>query len=148
MVTTLSLKNVVIGAPLNDYQNNDKWLTHSDYTFRRDDILHYNIFHLAQAIYPDLAVIDGFEAMEGNGPVGGTPVDARVALAGTDPLAIDILTTTLMGFDPSRIMYLSAMAEAGMGQGDLEKIQIIGTPLEQCRYKFKPHDKMAEVYGP
>jgi len=85
--------------------------------------------------------------MEGRGPGGGTPVDARVALASTDPLALDILTTKIMGFDPSQIMYLTAMAEAGMGQGDLDKIKVLGTPLEQCQYHFKPHDKMVEPYG-
>ena len=78
VVATLSLKNVLLGAPLNDYKKNDKWLTHSEYTFSRKAVLHYNMFHLAQEIYPDLGVIDGFVAMEGNGPVGGSPVDARV----------------------------------------------------------------------
>ena len=147
VVTTLSLKNVILGAPLNDYKKNDKWLTHAAYNFSREALLHYNMFHLAQEIYPDLGVIDGFEAMEGRGPGGGTPVDARVALASTDPLALDILTTKIMGFDPSQIMYLTAMAEAGMGQGDLDKIKVLGTPLEQCQYHFKPHDKMVEPYG-
>jgi len=147
VVTTLSLKNVLLGAPLNDYKKNDKWLTHAAYNFSREALLHYNMFHLAQEIYPDLGVIDGFEAMEGRGPGGGTPVDARVALASTDPLALDILTTKIMGFDPSQIMYLTAMAEAGMGQGDLDKIKVLGTPLEQCQYHFKPHDKMVEPYG-
>ncbi|MFB0525002.1 MAG: DUF362 domain-containing protein [Phycisphaerae bacterium] len=147
VVTTLSLKNVILGAPLNDYKKNDKHLTHAAYNFSREALLHYNMFHLAQEIYPDLGVIDGFEAMEGKGPGGGTPVDARVALASMDPLAMDILTTKIMGFDPSQIMYLTAMAEAGMGQGDLDKIEVLGTPLEKCQYHFKPHDKMVEPYG-
>ena len=147
VVATLSLKNVLLGSPLNDYKTNDKWLMHADYTFRRDSLLHYNMFTLAQEIYPDLGVIDGFEAMEGNGPTGGTPVDARLALASTDPLAMDTLATKLMGFDPTQIMYLTAFAEAGMGQGNLDKIEVLGTPPDQCQHKFKMHDRMAEVYG-
>jgi len=146
VLVTLSLKNVLLGAPLNDYNKNDKWLFHTGEN-TINNFCHFNMFHLAQEIYPDLAVIDGFEAMEGNGPVGGTPVDARVALASMDPLAMDILTTKIMGFDPSQIMYLTAMAEAGMGQGDFDKIEVLGTPLEQCQYHFKPHKKMAELYG-
>jgi uncharacterized protein (DUF362 family) len=147
VVTTLSLKNVILGAPLNDYRTNDKWLMHTAYNFSKEAVLHYNMFHLAQEVYPDLGVIDGFEAMEGNGPVGGTPVDARVTLASLDPLAMDILTTRLMGFDPEQITYLSAMAEAGMGQGDPDKVEVLGTPAEQCQYKFKPHRKLIEAYG-
>lgn len=147
VLTTLSLKNVLLGAPLNDYNKNDKWLTHSVYNFSREAVLHYNMFHLAQEIYPDLGVIDGFEAMEGNGPTGGTPVDARITLASRDPLAMDVLATKIMGFDPGKIMYLTAMAEAGMGQGDPEKIKVVGTPIEQCQYHFKPHKRMIEPYN-
>lgn len=147
VVTTLSLKNVLLGAPLNDYKKNDKWLTHMSSTFSRESLLNYNMFHLAQEIYPDLGVIDGFTAMEGNGPVGGDPVETKIALASIDPLAMDTLATKIMGFDPSKIMYLTSMAEAGMGQGDFSKIEVVGTPVEQCRYKFKLHNKLQEAYG-
>ncbi|MCX5645949.1 MAG: DUF362 domain-containing protein [Phycisphaerae bacterium] len=146
-VTTLSLKNILIGAPLNDGKKNDKGLTHLDYNFTPKETLHFNMFHLAQEIWPDLSVIDGFEAMEGNGPIGGTPVDAKVALASLDSLALDTLTTRIMGFDTSKIPYLTAMAEAGMGQGDLTKVQVLGTPVEQCQFKFKPNEKLAQAYG-
>ena len=147
VVTTLSIKNTVLGAPLNDYKKNDKWLTHTAFNFSREAVLHFNMFHLAQEIYPDLGVIDGFEAMEGNGPIGGTPVDARLAMVSMDPLALDTLCTKLMGFDPTQIMYLSVMAEAGMGQGDLSKIKVLGTPADQCQFKFKPHQRMIEPYS-
>jgi uncharacterized protein (DUF362 family) len=147
VVTTLSLKNVLVGAPLNDYKTNDKRLMHTEYTFSRESLLNYNMFHLAQEIYPDLGVIDGFVAMEGNGPGSGTPVDTKMALASRDPLAMDMLATKLMGFDPTRIMYLTSMAEAGMGQGDLSKIDVLGTPPDQCQHHFKGHRKLIEPYG-
>jgi uncharacterized protein (DUF362 family) len=146
VVTTLSLKNILLGAPLNDGRN-DKGLTHTEYNFTPQAVLHFNMFHLAQEIYPDLGVIDGFVGMEGNGPVGGTPVETRVALASLDPLALDTLTTRLLGFDPAKILYLTSMAEAGMGQGDLAKVQVLGTPVEQCQYKFKANERLIEAYG-
>jgi len=146
-VTTLSLKNVLLGAPLNDYKKNDKPLMHREYNFSPKAILHFNMFHLAQEIYPDLGVIDGFVAMEGKGPVGGTPVDARLALASRDPLAMDMLATKLMGFDPGKIMYLTSLAEAGFGQGDLARVNVLGTPAEQCQYHFQPHPRLVEPYG-
>lgn len=145
VVTTLSIKNVILGSPVSDHNGNDKVLTHT--TGRAvNTVLHYNMFHLAQEIYPDLAVIDGFEAMEGEGPTRGTPFDAKVALASTDPLAADTLATKVMGFDPTRIMYLRTMNEAGIGQGDLDKINVLGTPLNECLYHFKPNHRMAEIY--
>ncbi len=147
VVTTLSLKNILLGAPLNDGRKNDKGLMHTVANFTREAVLNYNMFHLAQEVYPDLGVIDGFEAMEGDGPTSGTPVDARIAMASLDPLAMDTLATKLMGFDPSQIMYLASMAEAGMGQGDLSKVEVLGTPAEQCQFHFKPHRKLVEPYG-
>jgi len=147
VLTTLSLKNVLLAAPLNDYKKSDKPLMHTSNSFDRNIQLHFNMFHLAQQVYPDLGVIDGFVGMEGNGPVGGTPVDARLALASLDSLALDVMTTKLMGFDPSQIMYLNAMAEAGMGQADLARIKVLGTSAAQCQYQFKASRKMIEPYG-
>ncbi len=146
VLATLSLKNVLLASPLNDGKN-DKPLTHTQNRFQVNSVLHYNMFHLAQEIWPALAVIDGFEGMEGNGPVSGTPVDSRVAVASVDPLAADVTAMRVMGFDPKRILYLTSMAQAGMGQGDYDKITLLGTPLEQCLCKFKPARQMIEPYG-
>lgn len=143
---TLSLKNVLMAAPLNEYgKANDKGLMHMAAP-ARNDLLHYNMFHLAQEVYPDLAIIDGFEGMEGNGPAWGTPIASRVALASRDPLAADITGTRVMGFDPKTINYLAAMSEAGMGQGNIDRIHLLGTPLEQCVMPYKPNERMAELY--
>jgi uncharacterized protein (DUF362 family) len=134
---TLSLKNVLLGAPMNDYRASDKSQMHKGPHGEPDDIIHFNMFHLAQEVYPDLAVIDGFTGMEGDGPSRGTPVDSRVALASVDALAADVLGARVMGYDAKKILYLSAMTEAGMGQGNLEKISILGSRLDECSYRFK-----------
>lgn len=146
VLVTLSLKNVLLGCPMNDYKNNDKPLLHPG-PRAVNSICHYNMFRLAQEVYPDLAVIDGFVGMEGNGPIRGTPFDSRVAIASLDALAADTVATRVMGFDPQRILYLSAMAEAGMGQADIEKINILGTPLNQCLYHFRPEEQMRQIYN-
>jgi len=142
---TLSLKNVLLAAPVKDAKQNDKGLMHTAPP-AKNDLCHYNMFQLAQEVYPELAVIDGFEGMEGNGPAWGTPISSKVALASLDPLAADIMATRVMGFDPKTINYLAAMAEAGMGQGEDGKIRILGTPLSQCICQYKPNEIMAECY--
>jgi uncharacterized protein (DUF362 family) len=134
---TLSLKNMLLGAPINDYKTSDKNQMHRGPHGEPDDIVHFNMFHMAQEVYPDLAVIDGFTGMEGDGPSRGTPVDSRIALASADPLAADVLGARLMGYDSKKILYLSAMTEAGMGQGNLEKIQVLGNRTDECSYRFK-----------
>ena len=151
VVATLSLKNILMGAPIIDRQGNDKQKMHyvapGTLTAARDGILHFNLFQLAQHTYPDMGVVDGFEAMEGDGPSWGTPVNAKIALASTDCLAMDWLGTKLMGFDPASILYLTSMGQAGMGQTDVAKIEVLGTPMDQCQYHFKPGRQTAEAYG-
>jgi len=145
VVVTLALKNLLMAAPVQDYKKSDKGFMHQG-PYTPNQILHFNLFHVAQKVYPDLALIDGFEAMEGDGPAWGTPFDSRVAIASLDALAADVVGTKVMGFDPGKILYLSAMTKAGMGQGDLARINVVGTPLDRCLYKFKPHKHVAEVY--
>ncbi len=154
VLVTASIKNILMGSLLNDYKGgqNDKKFMHtrterSAVERTKDDLLHFNMFHLAQQTFPDLGVIDGFEGMEGNGPQDGTPFDSRLAMASLDPLALDTLATKIMGFNAKEIMYLNSMYEAGMGQGDLDKIQVLGTNLNECLYKFKPNDLMKVPYG-
>ena len=145
VLVTLSLKNALMAAPLNDYKRSDKGQLHGPAP-AVNDILHFNLFHLAHKVWPGLAVIDGFEAMEGDGPAWGTPFEAKVALASTDPLAADTIATKIMGFDSQKILYLQAMRQGGLGQGDPEKISVLGTPIEQCLYKFKINKRLAEFY--
>ena len=142
---TLSLKNVLMAAPVNDYTNPEKgWETGDKYRMHVDsgippaNPLLYNLFLLSQHVYPDLAVIDGFQGMEGRGPMGGHLVDSHVALAGLDALATDVTATRVMGLDPDIVPYFNFMKEAGIGQGYKDKIKLVGTPFNDCIYKYKP----------
>ena len=135
---TLSLKNVVIGAGHKDTGSglagagpgggrSDKRLMHGGGTHG----INYNIFTLSKVLHPHLAVIDGYEGMEGTGPVHGTPISQKVCIASLDWLAADRVGMELMGADVSKIGYLTfAIAAGDRGQGDLSKIQIIGPPVK------------------
>lgn len=133
VVATLSLKNIVVGAPIKDAgfrwgsgsrkgAVNDKPLVHGN-GFHG---LHYNLYALAPRLRPDLAVIDGFQGMEGNGPVGGTPVEHRVAVSSLDWVAADRVAVELMGIDIAKVGYLNYCAEDGMGELDLARMEILG----------------------
>ncbi len=142
---TLSLKNVIMAAPVNDYtdselgwENGDKYSMHVNSESPPSDPLFYNMFLLSQHVYPDLAVIDGFQGMEGRGPIGGSLVNSHVAVTGLDALATDITATRVMGLDPGIVPYFNFMKEAEIGQGFQDKINLIGTPFENCVCQFKP----------
>jgi uncharacterized protein (DUF362 family) len=127
---TLSLKNVVVGAALKDAANkpmSGKRLTHGGGSHG----INYNLFALSTKLHPDLAVIDGYQGMEGTGPVHGTPVDQKVCIASLDWLAADRVGAELMGVDFNNIGYLKYCADAGdRGQGDLSKIEIVGPAIK------------------
>jgi hypothetical protein len=42
-----------------------------------------------------------------------------------------------MGFNSKKIIYLQAMTDAGMGQGNLDKITVVGNHVEDRSYRFK-----------
>ena len=114
----------------------DKMKMHQSYP-----VINLNLALVAPLVIPHLSVIDGFEAMEGNGPTEGDPVPWRIALASTDALAADIVTATLMGFDPEEIGYLDYCKRMGLGTGNLDQIQIVGNAtMTDCARQFCPHD--------
>lgn len=141
---TLSLKNVLMAAPVNDYaepekgwMNGDKYAMHVTADFSLTDPLFYNMFLLSHHVFPDLAVIDGFEGMSDRGPAGGRMVDSRVAVTSLDALAADVIGTKVMGLNPSIPPYFNFIAAGGLGQGDPAKIKTIGTPQEDCIYQYR-----------
>ena len=128
---TLTAKNVIMGSLM----IMDKVRMHPSEAGNR--VLDYNLFTVMQHLHIDLGVLDGFEGMEGNGPIYGEPVDHRVAVAGTDYLAVDRVGTEIMGADFDNIRYLNYLWDHGFGEGDLSKIQVIGETIESCRKQYK-----------
>jgi len=103
-------------------------------------LLNLNLALVAPRVWPHLAVIDGWLGMEGEGPGSGDPVDWRIALAGTDSLAVDVMTAHLMGFDPDRIGYLEYCRRLGLGVGELDGIQVVGNARTEDVWRaFAPH---------
>jgi uncharacterized protein (DUF362 family) len=138
VIVTLSLKNMVVGA----IQGGDKPKIHQGYP-----AINLTLAHLARWLRPDLSVIDGFAGMEGDGPTAGTEVPHRVALAGTDPVAVDAVGAYLMGFDPREVGYLVYAEALGLGISSLDRILpvLLGTrKLEDLVRRYRPHRTYAE----
>jgi uncharacterized protein (DUF362 family) len=141
VVATLSLKNIVLGAPVKSARRSDKRIVHGGGTRG----INYNLFLLAERLHPHLAVIDGYEGMEGRGPSRGTPVDHRVCVASTDWLAADRVAVKLMGIDFGNIGYLTYCAEAQLGEADLKRIEILGPPIKEHARKYELPPDMEEL---
>ena len=99
--------------------------------------ININIAMLAPLLHPSLSVIDGFEGMQGNGPISGTPVDHRVCVVSTDYLAADCVGAHLMGLDPMDVGYLSYLADAKVGVSDVSEMEILGESIESLAKKYQ-----------
>jgi len=133
IVATLTFKNLAVGAPIKDPgfafgrgrvagTRSDKAIVHGN-GFRG---INLNLFNIAFNIRPDLSFIDGYDGMEGDGPTNGTLIDHRVCVAGMDWLSVDRIGLELMGVDPAHIGYMNFCANAGLGQYDMNKIEVVG----------------------
>jgi uncharacterized protein (DUF362 family) len=166
VIVTLTLKNIIMGSLVNPLAST--FLTTRPhlvskigrkYSFQRllallrfskssdkikmhqgIPVINLNLALLAPWVRPHLAVVDGFQAMEGDGPVTGEAIDWQIALAATDALAVDHLTAQLMGFNPADIGYLSYSRHLGLGEGDLSCLEIVGNiSPDRVRRAFRPH---------
>ena len=94
-----------------------------------------SILDVASVVRPTYAIVDGITAMEGNGPIDGTPKHVGLIVVGDDPVATDATAATLMGFDPAEIAHI---AEAGryLGQADMERIEQHGEDVTSSIQHF------------
>jgi uncharacterized protein (DUF362 family) len=151
VVATLSLKNVAMGSPIIDvglYRSigkcqNDKGSMHG----AGNQDLHDNLHLLAHRLAPDLAIVDGWEGMEGNGPCWGTRVSQRFAVASLDWVSADRVCVELMGINPTYPAYLNYCHQTGLGQYDLTKIEVEGESVATLKRTYRLHDNIATQLG-
>lgn len=152
VVATMSVKNMVLGTPLHSAPGEPSWNDKRKYHVGVRQT-HLNMLLTAQKLRPNwgVAVIDGFEGMEGEGPGDGTPVPSRIAIASTDFIAADRVGLEAMGVNPDWVGYLRYCAQAGLGQYDLTKIEVIGATIASVAKKYKLHpdiDRELKWMGP
>ncbi|MFI5368391.1 MAG: DUF362 domain-containing protein [Spirochaetia bacterium] len=101
-------------------------------------------FPLADAIVelnkirrPDFSVIDGIVGGAGLGPANNTPVRSQVVFAGKDPVALDTVALTFMGFTVDQVPHVKLAGKEGLGVSDLQKITVKGADLDSIKMDFQ-----------
>lgn len=125
-------------------------LTDSEkYHSHRDDLTQklVDIFRVRK---PDLTIIDGLLAMEGNGSdETGIPVQLNTIVASNDVVSADAVSCAIMGMDDVLDVTTTRLADFyGIGCADLNKIDIRGKKIEDVKMNFvmptnfvKPFDR-------
>jgi len=83
-----------------------------------------------------LVVVDGSTAMEGDGPSDGPLVKMDVIVAGTNPVATDMVAAAVMGFEPREVPVFEWAGKAGMRPTSLDEIEVRGAAVETVRRSF------------
>ncbi len=95
----------------------------------------------------DLTIVDGIIGMEGQGPHAGTPVEMNLIIAGADTVATDAVASYIMGFEPIEIPAIRCAANEGLGEMDLQNIEVVGESPDAMRKFFKrPNDNPVGMY--
>jgi uncharacterized protein (DUF362 family) len=101
------------------------------------------IVDLNRVMKPHLTVVDGLVGLAGT----HTRAEDRMALAcivaSTDVVAVDAVCATLMGFDVDEILHVRLADEAGLGEADLDRIQIYGERIAAIARPFLPYAEAA-----
>lgn len=93
---------------------------------------------LCETVRPDMYIVDGLLAMEGDGPAGGAPRPVGLLLAGENPHNIDLAICRYFGISPERVPTLKAAAGRGLCTQPFDEALLIGSedarrPIEDFR---------------
>jgi len=86
---------------------------------------------------PDLCIIDGIVAMEGEGPNFGAPKEMNLLIGGNDPVATDAVAARVMGLDPHSVPMIKTAARRGIGEIELENVVTTGESIESVQTDFR-----------
>ena len=101
---------------------------HSEYI--NPDDFNQVLVDIFSMVKPQLTIMDGIIAMEGEGPAAGTLRKLGVILASHDAVALDAVATKIIGLEPKDIGTTQYAYNRGLGIGDLQNIEIIGSRIE------------------
>ena len=98
------------------------------------------LVELAQTVSPQLTIIDAIDAMEGNGPTGGTPYPLHMLFAAKDFYTQDYFAAKLMGLNPMEIEMIAQAVDLGLATPD--EIELVGDPLPENLKPFRLPDTL------
>ena len=133
---TLGLKNLIGLYPGRIYCAMRACL-HDDAAAAGSPGVAYEILDMARINKLGLTVIDGSMAMEGDGPSDGEVLKTDVIIAGTNPLATDMVGAKVMGFEPFEVPTFTTAMKLGMTPHSIEEIEIRGKSIHKVAHAFK-----------
>jgi uncharacterized protein (DUF362 family) len=107
-------------------------------------VLHHKDLDYKLALINKLAknkiqIVDGFWALDGHGPMEGTPVAVNKILISNDPVAVDASAAYIMHLDKNKIGHMRIAEKYGLGTSKIETIRYNKDISKEKLSKFKPY---------
>ena len=104
------------------------------------NVLHHNgipetVVDINATLPQTLAIVDGIECMEGDGPILGSSKMMGLILVGANLPAVDATAARIMEIDPRQVSYLWLAADR-LGPIDDRRIKQVGEPWESVASPF------------
>jgi uncharacterized protein (DUF362 family) len=109
--------------------------------------LDYKLALINNVVKNKIQIIDGFWALDGHGPMEGTPVKTNKILISNDPVAVDSSAAYLMNLNKSKIGHLYIAEQFGLGTSDFNKIQFNKDVHKEKLQKFKPYKVTVDYFS-
>jgi uncharacterized protein (DUF362 family) len=135
-VVSLGMKNLIGLYPGCDY-GTVRAAVHDHATAAGSQGISYETMDMVRANKLGLTVVDGLMAMEGDGPANGDLVPMYLIIAGTNPLATDMVAANVMGFEPYEVPTFDCAISIGMQPQSLGEIVVKGKRIQDVQQKFK-----------
>ena len=109
------------------------------------NVLHHNgipetVVDINASLPKTIAIVDGIDCMEGDGPILGTLKPMGLVVIGPVPAAVDATVCRLMQLDPERVSYLH-LAAGQLGPIDNHRIEQRGESWQPLAKPFEILDK-------
>ncbi|MFX1362946.1 MAG: DUF362 domain-containing protein [Promethearchaeota archaeon] len=103
--------------------------------FHKNEILCSLLADIFEAVGGiDLVVMDGTYLWRG---AGDERVRTNTLLVSKDAVAVETVGATLAGLNPERMSVIQEFVKRGLGEGNIEEIEIVGSSLEDLKGEFR-----------
>jgi uncharacterized protein (DUF362 family) len=104
------------------------------------------VVDIIQTVKPVLCVIDGTYGQQGLGPIFGETIRMDLIVASRDIVACDAVGSAVMGYDVNDPMITVEAYNRGLGEKDLDKIEVRGESIASVTKRFKRSNEV-EIPG-
>ena len=117
------------------YDRNGILLNHTPGRLQKDMV------EIVRTLGCDFVLVDAIVGREKEKGFWGISKRTNMIIAGEDVVSVDVVSAHLMDINPDDVEHVCLAALSGLGQNDLEKIEVVGNTSEESKARFIKNEK-------